>query len=216
MWRAMSESEAASCLLFLAKYQWIDQFKNVYTVIPGTVQGSLSVATKRERGDVRATKNLVYKEEISDTTWAVKWRGDPGFRLEPSAVGDGVTWHLLDHPPSGDRPRQSAFTWWRLDPEQPPEKICEQLRNQFPQLVNTEAEKVIQLAAAEIFRDELAHLEECTVDPPTLYAAWCHLELAKVPAEAPGIGDLSRLIFSDPGPNGNPCKNPCKNPWDNP
>ena len=215
MWQAMSESEAAICVLFLAKNQWIDQFNSVYTLIPGTVQGSLSVATKRERGDVRATKNLVYKEEISDTTWAVKWRGDPGFRLELSAGGDGVTWHLLDHPPSGDRPRQSAFTWWRLDPEQPPEKICEQLRNQFPQLVNTEAEKVIQLAAAEIFRDELAHLEECTVDPPTLYAAWCHLELAKVPAEAPGIGDLSRLIFFDPaalcgspGPNDNPWNNP--------
>ena len=142
MWKAMSEREAAICVLFLHKYQWIDPFDKVYTLIPGTVQGSLSVVTKRKTGDVRATKNLVYKEEISDTTWAVKWRGDPGFRLELSAGGDGVTWHLLDHPPSGDRPRQSAFTWWRLDPEQPPEKICEQLRNQFPQLVNTEAEKV--------------------------------------------------------------------------
>ena len=210
----MSESEAASCLLFLAKYQWIDQFKNVYTVIPGTVQGSLSVATKRERGDVRATKNLVYKEEISDTTWAVKWRGDPGFRLEPSAVGEGVSWHLLGHPPSGYRGRQSTFTWSRLDPEQPPEKICEQLRKQFPKFVDKEAERVIQHAAAEIFRDELAHLGECTVDPPTLYAAWCHLELAKVPAEAPGIGDLSRRIFLE---RAAPfcSRGPVANPWAN-
>ena len=214
MRRAMSESEAGSCLLLLAKYQWKDQFENVYTVIPGTVQGSLSVVTKRERGDVLATKNLVYKVEMPDTTWEVIWRGDPGFRLEPSAVGEGFSWNLLGHPPSGRRRGQSTFIWTRLHPEQPPAKMCEQCRKEFPKLVDKEAEKVICHAAAEIFRDELAHPGECTVDPPTLYSAWCHLELANVPAEAPGIGDLSRRIFlerAEPLCN----REPVANPWAN-